>query len=265
MKISRALSALAALSVVLMAWPAGSGLPTRLRLDYVGYLTGTQVLTARLDVQLAGRPGSYQLNMASGLIGTLGQLVPFQMSASSQGHDGASGPRPGRYRSEITIYEDRQIVTLTYGANGVVELRDQPRTDEGRRAIARGLLGGTVDPLTAALAITDNVGRTGRCGGVVRIFDGARRYDLTLAPAPAGIRLPQLPVAGTAIPIACDARISLVSGFPQSALDAGMYPTTARFWLAQGVAGPRPTLLRIEAESGLGQLRLDLQAVFPGS
>jgi len=42
-----------------------------------------------------------------------------------------------------------------------------------------------------------------------------------------------------------------------------MYPKTARFWLGRGVAGSSPVLLRIEAESGLGKMRVDLRAVLP--
>ena len=64
-------------------------------------------------------------------------------------------------------------------------------------------------------------------------------------------------------PVACDAQVALVSGFARNMLDAGMYPSTARFWLAPSAAGSVPVLLRLEAQSGLGQLRLDLRAVFP--
>jgi hypothetical protein len=163
----------------------------------------------------------------------------------------------------MTIYEQRQSVRLIYGADGVVKLIDEPPTEEGQEARARGLLGGTVDPLSAALAIAESVARRGRCGGVLRIFDGARRYDLTLSPAPAGLKPPRLPITLNGRPVACDAEVALVSGFARNMLDAGMYPSTVRFWLAPGVAGSVPLLLRLEAQSGLGQLRLDLRAVFP--
>jgi hypothetical protein len=259
----RPLVLLAAILALLAATPAGSRTSSRARLDYAGYLTDSQVLSARLDVALMGQGGPYRLDVSSGLVGVLGRMIPFRLSASSQGQGGAAGPHPSRYSSDMTIYEERRSVKLIYGANGAVKLIDEPPTEEGQQARARGLLGGTVDPLSAALAIADSVARHGRCGGVLRVFDGARRYDLTLSPAPAGLAPPRLPIALGAPPIACDAAIALVSGFAQNMLDAGMYPSTLRFWLAPGLAGPLPALLRLEAQSGLGQLRLDLRAVFP--
>ena len=173
-------------------------------------------------------------------------------------------PRPARYHSEISIYESIQTVSLDYEANGHVLLMDNPPTEAGQDAVARGLLAGTVDPLTAALAIVEQVGDEGRCAGRFRIFDGARRYDLALAPAPAGLAVPRIPAAPHAHPNACDAAVSLVAGFPQYAIDSGMYPSTARFWLARDVIGRAPALLRLEAESGLGKMRFDLRAILPG-
>jgi hypothetical protein len=52
---------------------------------------------------------------------------------------------------------------------------------------------GTVDPLTAILAIGHAVAETGSCRVKVPVYDGRRRYDLVLvddgaAPAPAALR-----------------------------------------------------------------------------
>ena len=247
------------------ALPALSSSPAHLRLDYAGYLVDSEVLYARVDVSLDNEQGPYRMNLSSGLVGTLGQLYQFHLQASSQGKVAAPGPLPVRYTSEISVFEDRQTVLLTYGAHGAVRLTDDPPTEEGQLARARGLLAGTVDPLSAALGIANVVARAGQCSGRLRIFDGARRYDLDLAPAPADLPVPRFSVPVSGLPVACDAAVSLISGFSQSAMDAGMYPKSVQFWLARDVAGPLPALLRAEANTGIGLIRLDLRDILPGS
>ncbi|HSS02340.1 MAG TPA: hypothetical protein VLM79_35015 [Kofleriaceae bacterium] len=58
-------------------------------------------------------------------------------------------------------------------------------------------------------------------------------------------------------PNGCDAALALISGFPQSAVDSGMYPKTARFWFTSELNAPWPVLLRIDADSGLGHIRME--------
>lgn len=255
----------ALLLAVLVSGPAISRAPARVRLDYAGFLVDAEVLYARVDVSLGDGAGPYRLNLSSGLVGTLGQLYPFHLMASSQGRVAEPEPLPLRYTSEFTLFETRQTMTLTYGAHGIVRLADDPPTEEGQVAKARGLLAGTIDPLSAALAVAQEVARTGRCEGELHVFDGARRYDLSLHPAPDGLPIPRLAVPVEAMPIACDAALTLISGFPENAVNSGMYPKTARFWLAANLAGPLPALLRLEADSGLGHIHLDLRDVLPQS
>lgn len=245
------------------AFGAAAAEPGHLKLQYAGYLVDSPILDARVDVALGPDGGPYQMSLSTSLVGMLGDMVPFHLKAASQGRDGKAGPRPSSYQSEMSIYDNRQSILLSYAADGSVTLSDDPPTEEGQAAVARGLLANTVDPLAAALGIILRVTDQGSCAGTFRIFDGARRYDLSLSPAPEGVVMGRLPAAPKVKATACDAAVDLVAGFPQYAIDAGMYPKTARFWLGRGVAGPSPVLLRIEAESGLGKMRVDLRAVLP--
>jgi hypothetical protein len=265
MKVRGSLLSSIGLAAMLVVAHGHAGAPSRTRLQYVGYLVDAPVLDARLELVRDGSSGPYRMSLSAGLVGGLGDMFQFHLDASTQGRFGAMGPQPTRYRNKNSIYDSLETVTLTYGADGSVTLEDQPRTQEGEDAVARGLLAGTLDPLSAALAMIDQAARGDGCVGTFRIFDGVRRYDLTLAPAPAGLDTPRLRAAPDAKATACDAAVTLVSGFPQYALDAGMYPKTARFWLARGIIGSSPTLLRMEAQSGLGRMRVDFRAVLPQS
>lgn len=260
--MSRRTLALIAAATLAATPSAVAGPPDLMKLQYAGYLADAQVLDMRVEIGL-GDDGPYRMTLSGSLVGALGNLFQFRMKAASQGLDGARGPRPRSYRSEISIQDSLQTVSLSYRPDGSVLLKDEPPTQEGRAAVAGGLLAGTMDPLSAALAIVEKVSRTGSCAGRYRIFDGVRRYDLALGPAPAGLAPPRLPAAPDAQAVACDAAITLRSGFPRYAVEAGMYPSSARFWLARDVIGTAPALLRVEAESGLGRLRLDLRAILP--
>jgi hypothetical protein len=251
------------LAAIAFAVTAGAAQPVPVKLQYTGYLVDSPVLDARVEVARDAEGGPYRMSLSTGLIGALGDMVPFHFKASSLGQDEEVGLQPSSYHSETSIYDNRQSVALSYGPDGSVTLSDDPPTEEGQDAVAQGGLTGTVDPLSAALAIIVKVSGQGSCAGKFRIFDGARRYDLSLSPAPEGLAAPRLPVAPKAKAMACDAAVDLISGFPQFAIDAGMYPTTARFWLAQGIVGAAPVLLRLEAESGLGKMHFDLRAVLP--
>jgi hypothetical protein len=263
MKSLPLIPALFGLAVIAFAAAAGAEQPASLKLQYTGYLVDSPVLDARIEVARPPEGGPYRMSLSTGLIGALGDMVPFHFKASSLGRDEEVGLQPSSYRSETSIYDNRQSVALSYGPDGNVTLTDDPPTEEGQEAVAQGGLAGTIDPLTAALAIVVKVSERGSCTGKFRIFDGARRYALSLSPGPEGVATPRLPVAPKAKAMACDAAVDLVSGFPQYAINAGMYPTTARFWLARGIAGSAPVLLRLEAESGLGQMHVDLRAVLP--
>ena len=263
MKPLHLIPALFGFAAIAFAATGGAAQPAPVKLQYTGYLVDSPVLDARVEVARDAEGGPYRMSLSTGLIGALGDMVPFHFKASSLGQDEEVGLQPSSYHSETSIYDNRQSVALSYGPDGSVTLTDDPPTEEGQDAVAQGGLTGTVDPLSAALAIIVKVSGQGSCAGKFRIFDGARRYNLSLSPAPEGLAVPRLPVAPKAKAMACDAAVDLVSGFPQYALNAGMYPTTARFWLARDVVGAAPVLLRLEAESGLGKMHFDLRAVLP--
>src|SRR5689334_4263325 len=153
------------------AFGAAAAEPGHLKLQYAGYLVDSPILDARVDVALGPDGGPYRMSLSTSLVGMLGDMVPFHLKAASQGRDGKAGPRPTSYQSEMSIYDNRQSILLSYGANGSVTLSDDPPTEEGQAAVARGLLANTVDPLTAALGIILSVTDQERCAGTFRIFD----------------------------------------------------------------------------------------------
>ncbi len=231
------------------------------RFRYAGFLQDAQVMTVQLDMAAVDK-ASYQVAMGGDLIGMLASMYPFHMQLTSHGRVNGGASLPSQYRSDIATAEQRSTVTLTYSAGGNIQMVDQPTTQEGQAAFARGLVRGTMDPLSAVAMIARELESGHACSGRMQVFDGARRFDLTLSPLPGSAAPPRnLPVALKAPPRGCDAALTLISGFPQSAIDAGMYPKTARFWFTSEMNSPWPVLLRIDADSGLGHLHMDFVSV----
>jgi len=251
------------LAAALAALPVGghtSQTPAE-RYNYAGFLQDAQVLTLQIDVAAANST-SYQMSMEGDLIGMLSSMFPFQMQMTSQGHFNSRGSQPVRYHSDIATNDERRTVTLNYGAGGAIQMLDRPATQEGQQAFARGLVSGTIDPLSAIAMIARNVDHGRDCGGRVRVFDGARRFDLSLTPVPRSVSAPRnMPAGLKSAPTGCDAAMTFISGFPQSAIDSGAYPRTARFWFTSDLNSPWPVLLRADADSGLGHLHLDFVGV----
>lgn len=231
------------------------------RLGYAGFLGDVQVIEASVGLELppgTRKNGSYRMALDVAMSGAMAKVVPFSMTAESLGRTGNAGVLPSRFHSLTRIYQNSQATSLTYGDGGAVEIVSDPPTVQAREAREQGLARGTLDPLSAVVALVDEVVRTGACRGRVPVFDGARRYDLEATPAGTaqvariGFSLYEGPATECAVtPI-------LLSGFRQRDVDAGFYPDGARLWIAPVVAGEPPVPVRVVARSGLGTMRLDL-------
>jgi hypothetical protein len=239
------------------------------RLGYAGFLGPIQMVEASVGLELplgsgggsgggSATPGKYRMGLDIVMSGPLARAVSFNMTAESLGTSGAGGVQPASYSSMTRIYDDAQAMRLTYGPGGAVDISAEPPTVEARVARERGLAQGTLDPLSAIVALVDGVIRTGQCGGRVAVFDGTRRFDLEASPAGTaevtkiGMSLYEGPATE------CAVKPVFLDGFRQADLDAGLYPDSATIWIAAVVADAPPVPVRVIGQSALGTLRLDL-------
>ncbi len=244
-----------------LAGPAAAAEGDFVRLGYAGFLGNIQVVEATVGLDLpqgAVPAGAYSMALDIGMSGPMAKLVPFSMSAESRGRAGAGGVQPARYSSMTRIYDSGQAVNLTYGSGGAVEIVAEPPTVQARQARERGTAQGTLDPLSAVVALVDEVIRTGGCRGRVAVFDGARRYDLEASPAGTS----QVEKIGMSIyegpATECAIKPVFLDGFRPADVEAGLYPDSATLWIAEVIAGAPQVPVRVVGRSALGTLRLDL-------
>jgi hypothetical protein len=250
--------ALVLLAAALPARAEGSRL---VRLGYYGYLGNIQVGQIDLMIEMArGRRPARDYNIAANLTlsGAYAQLLPFRWQGEARGGAGKQGVQPASYQSRMDLLGNHETMALAYRPDGGVEVQSNPPTVESRIARERGLGQGTVDPLSAAVAVVDTLLRTGRCEATVPVFDGARRYDLSFASVGQDVIERTFFSAYEGPATHCSATARLLAGFQPNAISSGFYPGRTDLWLARAVSDAPPIPVRVVAQSKMGLMRIEL-------
>ncbi|HEY3149722.1 MAG TPA: DUF3108 domain-containing protein [Dongiaceae bacterium] len=239
------------------AWAAN-----RAQLSYIGYLAGAPVLTlsANITVPDGTKPGDGPYAIAADIAttGNLAALYPYTQSLQATGALKGGRARPANYQSTMRVWSRQEFVALSYAANGTVGIRAVPLTRQAQMAQQQGYAKGTMDPASLVVAVATLFSNAGSCNGQYQLFDGARRYDLALAQGGYADldAMPNSYYVGSATE--CSATPQLVAGFQQSALNANLYPQSARLWMAPAIAGFPAVPVRILAQSAFGEMTLEL-------
>ncbi|HKP26905.1 MAG TPA: DUF3108 domain-containing protein [Dongiaceae bacterium] len=235
------------------------------QLSYVGYLAGAPVLSleASITVPAGAKPGdgAYFISADIATLGNLALLYPFTQTLQANGALKDGKANPSQYQSTMRSFSRQESVILTYAPNGAVGIEAVPLTRQAQMAKEQGYANGTMDPASLVVAVASLFARTGSCNGQYQLFDGARRYDLTLAQGGYAdlVEMPTSYYAGSATE--CTATPQLVAGFQQSALNANLYPQSAKLWMAPAIAGFATVPVRILARSAFGDMTLELVKV----
>jgi hypothetical protein len=252
----------------LLAWlvalaPAAAA--NQAQLEYVGYIAGAPVLnlSAHITVPEGVKPrdGAYAITADIATIGNLAVLYPYTQSIQANGSLNGGKARPAKYQSTIRIWNRQEAVSLTYAPNGEVVINAVPLTRQAQMAQQQGYANGTMDPASLVVAVSSLFASAGSCQGQYRLFDGARRYDLTLRQGGYADLDPMQNSHYAGSATECTATPELVAGFQQSALNANLYPQSARLWMAPAIAGFPTVPVRIFAQSAFGEVILELVKV----
>ena len=251
-----------------LAWLMASGpalAASQAQLAYVGYISGAPVLNlkAGISVPEGTKPhdGAYRITADIATIGNLAVLYPFTQSVQATGALKGGKARPAKYQSTIRIWNRQERVALTYAPSGAVAIEAVPMTRQAQLAQQQGYAKGTIDPASLVVAVASLFANAGRCKGQYQLFDGARRYDLALAQGGYADLdgMPNSYYVGSATE--CTATPQLVAGFQQSALNANLYPQSAKLWMAPAIPGFPTVPVRILAQSTFGEIVLELVEV----
>ena len=235
-------------------------------LTYTGYMAGLPVFTLTATVELPGNgvvpgDGRYSLNADASTIGNFRLLYPYRATMVTAGSLAAQQAKPKQFRSIADIMGKQEAVTLTYGSGGTVAIEAEPMTRQAQEAKARGFANGTIDPASAIVAAVAKFATTHQCGGTYQLFDGVRRYDLTLTQGGFTDLAPLQKSYYDGSATECVATPNLLEGFAPAATQSQFYPRSARLFMAPAIEGQPAIPVRIEAQNALGVMMLDLTGV----
>lgn len=150
-------------------------------LAYEVYLGGLHIFS--MNVTMAQRAGSYSVAAAGGTRGMIGWIYKWDIKLAAEGADAAGAIRPKSFASETDWQSKPKTMRLYFGEGGSYDVQRNPPeeidvADEGE--LPASLPAGAVDPLSLAVAATRALAATGKCAQTLPVFDGKRRYDLTV-------------------------------------------------------------------------------------
>jgi hypothetical protein len=223
-----------------------AALPAPVSLSYDLYIRGFPVLT--LDFRIVETAGAYSV---SGLIRTSGVadwLAGFAMRSESRGVIAAEVLHPSVHESSSHWRHNERGTHLDFAADGTVAAVVSGAEEPGVPLPTAQQTAGTLDPLTAILAIDHEIARAGSCDIRVPIFDGRRRYDLVLMDE--GIERAVAPADAGAVR-RCRIELVKIAGFSGREVARSDH---GRAWVrAQGEGSPALPL-RIEFDSKWGPI-----------
>jgi hypothetical protein len=246
----------AALLIALAAARAAAA-DTGAALQYAVRYGPLQVLELRTTTRFDGE--RYHASSDLRTVGIVAALFPWSSSADSTGVRSDGAMRPQRYHSNGEYRGRTRLAQLDYDSGGSVRTQVEPPPEQDDRdPVPAALQEGTIDPLTATMSAV-----LSGCRGQLRVFDGRRRYDLSLTDLGDADTPSSRYTLYSGRSRHCRAAIEPVAGFWRSEPRHDERPTQIDFW----VAPPRPGLLAVpvylEITAPRGTLAVHLASAEP--
>lgn len=159
------------------------GEPKKLDLGYDIYAGGFKALKADLVLDLDKK--AYDMELAAKTQGFIGDLFPWEASYSTSGHAEDGVLLPTLYTSKSTWKKKVKTTEMAFDPKGNVM---KTTTQEGdkttvNRDLEKKLTEDAVDMLTGTLLMMQNAKNNDKCEGSFPVFDGKRRFNITLQDA----------------------------------------------------------------------------------
>jgi hypothetical protein len=252
------------LAMVSGPWPAraAEAAPAQIiDLTYDVYLGGLHIFS--FDVDLALQADRYRVSADGMTRGMVGFLYGWDVKLAAEGLDHDGRIEAVRYSSDSAWKGKRRTVQLSFLDGGRYDLQRDP-PPEPDPDIEGGLPDvipeDTADPLALAVAASRAIERTGRCDQSVPVFDGQRRYDVTLMQIEETI-LPESAYSFYQGPaMRCSVSIRRISGFRKSwrSKSAGDSAPPPSLWIARVRDDLPPLPVRYDGTIALGNMVIHL-------
>jgi hypothetical protein len=234
------------------------------RLKYDVWAGGVRILEAEITIRTSGQ--RYRMDMEAELVGPPSWVEDYKLESYSEGVLGEAGPQPEIYRLESEEDDEDHWVQLAY-ANGMPIVEADTNLEKKRREpVAEALKQDSVDPLTGLLSLVLQAAAGNACEGQVPVFDGRRRFDVSLTDAGAGEVAKSRINAYEGPTRRCEVSLTPIAGYRYSGHDKAQFPESVVLQGAELVPGLPPLPVRLDTEIEYGALILhlvDYEAIEP--
>jgi len=155
--------------------------PKKLGLTYDVYAGGFKALAATLDMDLD--PKAYDMSLKAKTQGTIGSLFPWEATYATSGRATDGAPTPTMHTSRSSWKKDEKVTEMQFSPKGDVLKTTTHENNQTKikKDFDPSLTTDAVDVLTGALQMFQRTGQTSKCEGSFPVFDGKRRFNITLS------------------------------------------------------------------------------------
>ncbi len=227
---------------------------------YEVYFGGFHVLNA--DALWQRSASGYRIAAEAQTQGFLGWLNPWKGTTESRGRLDTGKIIPQHHENRGTSDRGEKLVILRYGPDGdVTETVVEPEQDwVDRHPLPADAGRGTLDPLSVIAGLAEVLQDDGRCEGAFSVFDGRRRYDLTVTDAGEAELEPTSYSIYAGRARGCRLDYELLGGHR---MERNKYAATAReriIWVARPEDGAPLIPVRLQIETAYGTVMGHLTA-----
>lgn len=152
----------------------------KLTLQYNVYAGGFKALNASLVMNLDKK--AYDMALKTETQGFIGYIFPWSASFNIAGHVKKGTLYPTVYTERSIWRKKIKITKMNYAPDGKIlkAILQKNGKTVTKRNIDDKLTNDTMDILTGVLVMLQNVRNTNKCTGKFPVFDGKRRFNITL-------------------------------------------------------------------------------------
>ena len=158
---------------------ASDGKAVDVLLDYTIYASGLRV--AQTEIDLTIDPGAYSIGLFTEPRGLVSLLTRWQFQARSTGVVGqgdVGDVLPLSYETERRRRGTARRFRIDYDDQGPVQELHEPEKLL-TQPVPEDEKGGTLDPLSATVALISTISLSEGCPGDLPVYDGRRRFDIS--------------------------------------------------------------------------------------
>lgn len=155
----------------------------KLALTYDIYAGGFKALNANLELDLD--KNAYDMALEAKTQGFIGSIFPWKANYSTSGHAEKGLLIPDIYIARSSWRNKVSTTELSYDPKGKILKKTTQENNKTKvdRNIDQKISADAVDMLTGALLMLQNAKNTNQCKGTFPVFDGKRRFNITLQDA----------------------------------------------------------------------------------